>query len=90
LAVLAELYADGWTATLDGQETPLVPVDLVLRGVALKAGIHRITMRYETPLLVEGATVAGASALLLLLGFALARSRSRALSSGYFADSGGR
>ena len=78
LAVLSELYADGWTATLDGHETPLLAVDLVLRGVAVKAGIHRIAMRYETPLLVEGATVAGASALLLLLGLALARSRSRA------------
>jgi hypothetical protein len=79
LAVLSELYAEGWTATVDGQETPLVPVDLVLRGVAVKAGIHRIAMRYETPLLAEGAAVAGASALLLFLGLLLVRSRDRAM-----------
>jgi hypothetical protein len=79
LAVLSELYAEGWTATVDGQETPLVPVDLVLRGVAVKAGIHRIAMRYETPLLAEGATVASASALLLFLGLLLVRSRDRVM-----------
>jgi uncharacterized membrane protein YfhO len=81
LAVLSELYADGWKATLDGQATPLWPVDLVLRGVALQAGRHRIAMRYETPGLADGLTVAGASALLLLLGLALAHSRARALTA---------
>jgi hypothetical protein len=79
LAVLSELYADGWTAALDGQPAHLVPVDLVLRGVAVTKGTHRITMSYETPGLAEGAIVGVASSLLLLLGLVLARSRASVL-----------
>jgi hypothetical protein len=78
LLVLSELYADGWSAAVDGEEARLFPADLVLRGVPLKKGVHRITMRYETPGLAEGFIVAGASALLLLLGFSLARLRAMA------------
>jgi hypothetical protein len=78
LAVLSELYADGWTAAVDGQEARLFPADLVLRGIPVKQGIHRITMRYETPGLAEGAIAVCASALLLLLGLLLARFRAQA------------
>jgi hypothetical protein len=78
LAVLSELYADGWTAALDGQPVQLVPVDLVLRGIAVNKGTHRIAMRYETPGLGEGVIIGVASSLLLLLGVVLARSRDRA------------
>jgi uncharacterized membrane protein YfhO len=38
LAVLSELYADGWSAAVDGREARLWPVDLVLRGVLFGAG----------------------------------------------------
>jgi hypothetical protein len=75
LIVLSELYADGWTAAVDGQEARIFPVDLVLRGVPVKQGVHRVTMRYATPGLAEGAMVAAASALLLLLGLLLATFR---------------
>jgi hypothetical protein len=78
LVVLSELFADGWSATVDGHEARLFPTDLVLRGVAVKQGTHRIAMRYETPGLAEGVTLAGASALLVLLGLLLARSRAAA------------
>ena len=78
LAVLSELYAEGWTAAVDGQEARLFPVDLVLRGVPVKQGIHRIQMRYETPGLTEGAAVACASVVLFLLGLLLARFRALA------------
>jgi hypothetical protein len=72
MAVVSELYADGWSAAVDGQEARLFPVDLVLRGVPVKRGVHRITMRYETPGLSEGVVIGIASALLLLLGVLLA------------------
>jgi hypothetical protein len=75
LVVVSELYADGWTATLDGREARLLPADLVLRGVAVPPGLHRISMRYETPGLAEGITVAAATMLLLLLGLSLSRIR---------------
>jgi hypothetical protein len=82
LVVISELYADGWSAAVDGHDARLFPADLVLRGVPVKQGVHRITMRYETPGLAEGATVAGASALLLFLGLLLGRSRRVAHLSG--------
>jgi hypothetical protein len=78
LAVLSELYADGWSAAVDGQEARLFPADLVLRGVPVKQGIHRIQMRYETPGLTEGAVVACASVVVFLLGLLLARFRALA------------
>jgi hypothetical protein len=78
LMVLSDLYADGWSAAVDGHDARLFPADLVLRGVPLNKGIHRVTMRYETPGFAEGAVVAGASALLLLLGLLLARFRATA------------
>jgi hypothetical protein len=75
LVVLSELYAEGWSAAVDGREAPLLSVDLLLRGVVVDRGLHRIALRYETPGLTDGAMVAGASALLLLLGILLARLR---------------
>ena len=78
LVVLSELFADGWSAAVDGREARLFPADLLLRGVAVKQGVHRVTMRYETPGLGEGAIVAGASALLLLLGLLLSHLRATA------------
>lgn len=78
LVVLSELYADGWSASVDGLKARLFPVDVVLRGVPLKMGTHRVTMRYETPGLAEGVITAGASATLLVLGLLLSRLRLRA------------
>jgi hypothetical protein len=78
LLVLSELYADGWNAAVDGQEARLFPADLLLRGIALQKGTHRITMSYETPGLAEGAIVGGAAALVLLLGLLLAHFRAMA------------
>ena len=78
LAVFSELYADGWTAAVDGQEARLFPADLVLRGVPVKQGIHRVTMHYDTPGLTEGTAVACASVVLFLLGLLLARFRALA------------
>ena len=82
LVVLSELYADGWSAEVDDQASPLLAVDLLLRGVAVRRGPHRITMRYETPGLGEGAMLAGASALLLLLGLLLLKVRVTRASEG--------
>jgi hypothetical protein len=75
VVVLSALYAEGWTAAVDGRETPIVAADLLLRGILVSRGPHRIRMQYETPGLVEGATAAGASVLVLLLGLLLTRLR---------------
>jgi hypothetical protein len=60
---IADRFAPGWTATLDGAPVPIVPADLVGRAVAMPAGKHQVVMSYRAPGLRTGA-------LLSLLGIA--------------------
>jgi uncharacterized membrane protein YfhO len=69
--VLADEWAPGWTARVDGAPVPVLPTLLTLRGVALPAGEHTVRFEYRTPRLLAGAlsTLAGLIlALLLVLG----------------------
>jgi hypothetical protein len=45
--VIADAYFPGWSARLDGREATIHRVDHMLRGVAVPAGRHRLTMSYE-------------------------------------------
>jgi hypothetical protein len=45
--VLTDAYYPGWTAEADGEPTPLLRADLYFRGVALDAGDHRVTFRFQ-------------------------------------------
>ena len=47
LLVLGDKYFDGWQATVDGKDVPIVPVDLVLRGVYLTPGDHTVLFRFD-------------------------------------------
>jgi len=49
LLVLGDAYAPGWTALVDGSPAPVIPVDLMLRGVVVPAGRHRVELRYLPP-----------------------------------------
>jgi hypothetical protein len=44
--VLADTWFPGWTATLDGQSIPVRRVDFALRGMAVPAGRHALTMSF--------------------------------------------
>jgi hypothetical protein len=44
--VVADSHDPGWRADIDGRATPIAPVDLLVRGVVMPAGRHRLTMRY--------------------------------------------
>lgn len=55
--VLLEEARRGWTATLDGIETPILLADGLFRAVAIPAGRHQITFHYRTPGLRAGALV---------------------------------
>ena len=47
LLVLGEKYSRGWKAYLDGQETDIVPVNHILRGVYLTPGKHKVEFVFD-------------------------------------------
>jgi len=76
LLVVADAWAPGWRASIDGREVELLPADLLARAVRWPAGRHVLVMRYEAPGLAMGAGLSLAT-LLGMAGFALLRRRSR-------------
>jgi hypothetical protein len=47
LFVLLDAFADGWRASLDGTELPILRVNSVGRGVIVPAGAHTLEMRFQ-------------------------------------------
>ncbi len=47
LLVLGDKYFSGWGASVDGKDAAIVPVNLVLRGVYLTPGDHRVTFTFD-------------------------------------------
>jgi hypothetical protein len=47
LVVLHDTWQRGWEARVDGKPAPIVPVNLISRGVMVGAGRHHIDMDYE-------------------------------------------
>jgi hypothetical protein len=52
ILVMSEIVCPGWTALVDGKETPIRAADYCLRALPLTAGDHEIRMRYSSPALV--------------------------------------
>lgn len=81
MLVLADAYYPGWQAELDGHPIAIHPVDLALRGVAVPAGTHTVTMDYRPTSVLLGAMGVPAGAVVFALGGwvvpALARRRRR-------------
>jgi hypothetical protein len=55
--VVADAFAIGWKATIDGKETPIYPVDGAARGVMVPSGHHQVSMSYRAPGLVAGIAI---------------------------------
>ncbi len=65
-AVFSEIYyKDGWNAYVDGQLTPYVRVDYVLRGMEIPAGQHTIEFKFKPKVIETGSKLALASSILL-------------------------
>lgn len=54
LLVLSEVYADGWTASVDGRSTDVIAVNGALRGVPVPDGAHTVTLTFTPPGLETG------------------------------------
>lgn len=69
LVVLADSYASGWHATVDGVPAPILPTNHLFRGVPVAAGFHTVRFMYRPWTIPTGLTI---SALTAIAGLALA------------------
>jgi hypothetical protein len=67
LLILADVWAPGWRATVDGERQPVYRVNGVLRGVYLQPGRRRIVWRYRPASLYWGAALSAGAWLLCIL-----------------------
>jgi hypothetical protein len=74
--VLADQYAPGWEAHVDGVATPIVRVNTILRGLPLAPGAHEIVFAYRPPALGLGAALSFIGLTLAVAIFVFGRRRS--------------
>lgn len=66
--VFSEIYyPEGWTATIDGNETTIYRTNYVLRGLVVPAGTHTVEFRFAPRAYTVGNKITMASAWLLLV-----------------------
>jgi hypothetical protein len=72
LAVFSEVYfPDGWKATIDGKEVPILKTNYLLRGLEIPAGKHVVEFTFSLPKFEKSNTYArigGIIIVLLILG----------------------
>ncbi|MDQ2756861.1 MAG: YfhO family protein [Actinomycetota bacterium] len=71
LVVADALAGSGWSASVDGATVPIVSADHAMAAVAVPAGQHVVTLRYDAPGLHQGAVLSllgGAAVILVLVG----------------------
>ena len=67
ILVLYNTFERGWNATLNGRPTPILRADAAFLGVRLPPGTHRVRFEYSPRGLFEGAALAVAGLLGLVL-----------------------
>ena len=81
IVVLADVNYPGWKLTIDGQPAPIIPVNRLMRGAAVKEGSHRLVYTFDPASFRIGGkiTLAALAASALFAVFCAIRSRSRPL-----------
>lgn len=65
--VLTDLYHPGWSATVDGQPTSILPADIAFRAVPVTPGEHVIVFRFAVPGWKAGTIVSVLSWLIVIV-----------------------
>ncbi|MFT5890792.1 MAG: hypothetical protein ACI9Y7_000890 [Dokdonia sp.] len=67
-AVFSEAYyKNGWIATINGQEVPIIETNYMLRGLKVPKGTHDIQFTFDPPVVKTGSMITLSSSILLLL-----------------------
>jgi uncharacterized membrane protein YfhO len=65
--VLHDAFARGWRAAVDNRDVPVLPVNILSRGVVVPPGRHRIELTYVPPGLIAGATISAIGLIVLVV-----------------------
>jgi hypothetical protein len=57
ILVFSELYYPGWQATVDGEPSPILRADGVLRAIAVTPGSHQVDLAYRPASVLWGAMI---------------------------------
>jgi len=64
--VLTDVYYPGWTAFIDGAQTPIYRAYGVVRAIFVPQGIHQVVYKYEPESFKEGSAISLVSVVILL------------------------
>jgi len=70
IVVFSEVYYPGWTATVDGTDTPVGRVNYILRAINVKPGKHTVVLTFKPTSVKNTETAAYVAYLLLVLAIA--------------------
>jgi hypothetical protein len=73
--VLGDFYYPGWTATVNGQPTPIYQTNYIQRGLVIPPGQNFVTFTFRPSTFYAGAGVSGSSLLLCLIAAVVAQRR---------------
>ncbi|MEO8194620.1 MAG: YfhO family protein [Gemmatimonadales bacterium] len=78
LLVLADVYAHGWKAWVDGKPTPIAITNVAFRGVPVGVGSHTVRFEFDPEALTTGRTISLVLFVILIgygVWFAVTRAR---------------
>ena len=70
IVVFSEIYYPGWTAIVDGADTPVGRVNYILRAINVKPGKHTVVLTFKPASVKNTETAAYVAYLLLVLAIA--------------------